>query len=291
MEILNHHVINQRMITRTKRLASLAMVVTAGTLCSYSHFRNHFFFSRNGQEEKNWFSSLIAKRFKTIKPSLSESIVNSMLRYNEHTNKIGMKKPGVVSSFETNHFRANNPLEDRHCECYLKFNESYLFGIFDGHSGWYCSESLRTRLPLYISLALLNKGLRNKFISEEIKESDIIEYLGIQSEDELANEYIPCLEEKQRQFRTGMDFFVEEINNVDKVGNDNVYETLKYSYLSLDKDITVEAIPDGICNEPIWNGLSGAVAVTAYIKDNDLYVSNTGKLIILCLTVCLSFLL
>jgi len=51
---------------------------------------------------------------------------------------------------------------------------------------------------------------------------------------------------------------------------------LKYVYLSLDRDITREAIPDGKCNESIWTGLSGAVAVSAYIKGKQLYVANTG---------------
>lgn len=280
MEILGQHVVNRSMIFRPRRIASLTMVVTAGTLCSYSHFRNQFSFksnSNNGSDEKNWFSNLMAKRFKSIKPSLSETIMNSILRYNEHTNDVDKDKRGLVTSFETNHFRANNPLEDRHCECYLKQDNSLLFGIFDGHSGWYCSESLRTRLPMYISLALMNKELRDKVVSKEIGDSEILEYLGLKSEDELENEEIPGLEEKQERFRTGIYNFIEQMNKDEKIGKEHLIETLKYSYLSLDKDIIVEAIPDGLCNEPIWSGLSGAVAVTAYIKDNDLFVSNTGK--------------
>lgn len=276
MEILHHHVVYRRMI-RGKRLATLAMVVTsAGAFTAYSHFRNHSVFSRNGTEDKKWFSNLVSKRFKTIKTTVPEAVITSILTHNQHTNKLNETRPGIVSSFETNHFKANNPLEDRHCECVLNFNQSYLFGVFDGHSGWHCSESLRTRLPLYVSLGLMNKELRRKFVSKELKENDVFEYVGLHSEDELENDHMPCLEDKQKAFRTGTNFFVEELDKVEQMGSEYVNETLKYSFLSLDKDIVVEAIPDGVCNDPIWSGLSGAVAITAYIKDNDIYISNTG---------------
>lgn len=280
MDQLLSRSLDQAMKVRTKRILLVTMVATsASTLCSYTHFRNHSFFSRNGSDEKNWFSNLVAKRFKSIKsPSLPETTINQMLRANEHaTNSLNKQMPGIVSGFETNHYRANRELEDRHCECRLNFNNSYLFGVFDGHSGRHCSESLKTRLPVYMSLALMNKELRKKFTDKELTEKDVLEYLGLRSPDEYDNEPIPGLEEKQQRFMTGVNFLVDSLDGNEKLGNEeHVEETIQHTYLTLDKDIAMEAIPDGICNEPIWAGLSGAVAITAYIKDKDLYVSNTG---------------
>lgn len=279
MDLHHYLAVHQSMKHRNKRLLIVTTMVatSASTLCSYTHFRNHSFFSRNGSEEKNWFSNLVAKRFKSIKGStLPDTTVNTLLRANEHTTTGLPKSSGIVSGFETNHYRANRELEDRHCECQLNFNKSYLFGVFDGHSGRHCSESLKTRLPLYVSLGLMSKEQRNKFLTKELNENDLLEYMGLRSVDELDNEPLPCLPEKQKQLRTGTDFLIDHMNSNTELGSDNVEETLQHSYLSLDKDLVMEAIPDGVCNEAIWSGLSGAVAITAYIKDNDLYISNTG---------------
>jgi len=289
-----HH----RMIIRNKRLLAFTMVATsAGTLCSYTHFRNHSFFSHNKHStanatpaatvvgktatEKNWFANLIAKRFKSIKQanSLPETTISALLRTNEHSTKDVCKSsetPSAVSGFETNHYRANRELEDRHCECRFNFNDSFMFGVFDGHSGRHCSETLRTRLPLYMSLSLMDKQLRKKFLAKELPSDDIYKHIGVRGKDEFENEAIPGLEEKQERFETGPNALIEGLKLKEGLGSDNVAETLQHTYLTLDKDIAVEAIPDGICNQPIWSGLSGAVAISAYVKDKDLYVSNTG---------------
>ena len=279
MDVRHTHLLQKTMKIRTKRLLIATMVATsASTLCSYTHFRNHSFFSKNGSNEKNWFSSLVAKRFKSIKaPTLPEATVNTLLRANEHATTNIPKSHGPVSRFETNHYRANPELEDRHCECRINNDKGYLFGVFDGHSGRHCSESLRTRLPLYISLGLMNKVMRDKFVAGEISEGEVVEYLGLRSDDEIDNEPVPCLAEKQKRFKTGTDYLVEHLNEHLEVGSENVEEALQRSYLTLDKDIVTEAIPDGECNEPVWSGLSGAVAITAYIKDDDLYVGNAGN--------------
>lgn len=259
----------------TRCWVAVAATTTTGLLCSHQNVRNYFtsfpVLEAKPPEDTSWISKLLTKKDSDLKPSLSPEYISSLLLKQEFT---AVTNTGNVSWFETNHYNANSPIEDRHCECYLQRNDAYFFGIFDGHSGWHCSESLRLRLPLYVSLAMMNETNRQLFISKKIQEDELVRYLGNPDDDCPSFTLPDSFPEKQELLKSGVTHFAEKANNmVPKLSPGDV---LKYTFLSMDRDITKEAIPSGKCNEAIWTGLAGAVAIGAYIQNKDLYVANTG---------------
>lgn len=51
-------------------------------------------------------------------------------------------------------FQANRPIEDRHIEARLPGTDKYLFGVFDGHAGCACAQTLKERLFQYIAISM-----------------------------------------------------------------------------------------------------------------------------------------
>lgn len=251
---------------------------TTGILYNSDHARTYFttfpplLKASKPSEDNSWFSNLLSRKGSNTKPSMSPESISTLLSTQQFSRPTQI---GVVSWFETNHYSANVPIEDRHCECYLQKNDALFFGMFDGHGGWHCSESLRTRLPVYVSLALMNEESRKQVLGNTIKTSDLVEYLGNPNDDCVSFKLPYTFEEKQKSIKSGQNYFAERAN--DMAPKMSKGDALKYAYLSLDRDITREAIPDGKCNEAIWTGLSGAVTVGAYIENENLYIANTGK--------------
>jgi len=282
MEILCSQLYKNIMLARGSKYLSTAAIAALGVGCWqerkwFTTQRN--LYAKDGDEGESWYSKLIAQT-STERISMSDEHMTSKLKRQEYSHEIDQKN-GSVTWFETNHYNANNPIEDRHCECLLDGDNSYFFGIFDGHSGWHCSESLRLRLPLYISLAMTCEDTRKKFISGDLLPSDLVKYLGNPNDDCLSFKMPPTFKEKQADIKSGPLPFTEKSTKL--VPGLDIADILKYTYLSLDRDISRESIPDGKCNEAIWTGLSGAVAVSAFIKGTQLYVANTGMFNHVCL--------
>jgi len=246
-----------------------AAIATTGVLYS-THDTNQRLYATNSSD--SWFSNLFQNNENVDKTSATSNIIKQSMKEQEYTKTVTYPTP--VSWFETNHYNANNPIEDRHCECYLKHNNAFFFGIFDGHSGWHCSESLRTRLPYYVSLALMKESDRSNVTSTSEVSSSVIDYLSNPDDDCLSFKSPEGFKDKQKRLGSGLLNFAQACSSF--VKENTISEILKYTYLSLDRDIAKEAIPDGICNEPIWAGISGAVAIGVLIQNNDIYVASTG---------------
>ncbi|XP_066932300.1 pyruvate dehydrogenase [acetyl-transferring]-phosphatase 2, mitochondrial-like [Clytia hemisphaerica] len=276
MEILCRRVVQlptSIMLSRGTRLIPFAAAAVVGV----SYWKDCRFFQTyqrlNADEGgESWYSKLISSTSQQ-KDTLSDEHITQKLKRQEYSHTM-KQVDSCVNWFETNHYNANNPIEDRHCECVFDIDNEYFFGIYDGHSGWHCSESLRLRLPVYTTLAMTSNETRQKFLSGELLPSDLVKYLGNPNDDCLSFKMPPTFKEKQEAIKSGTRYFSEKSNEV--MENLTIEEALKYTYLSLDRDITRESIPDGLCNEAIWTGLSGAVAVSAYLKGRMLYVANTG---------------
>jgi len=263
-----------------KKLALAAVAAALGSIYTIDYTKKFFFKTlfagdSNDRKTKSWFQNLfISKSSNDSKVSsslLSKSQIDSILRKYEYTWKRGNDE-GPVAWFETNHIQANNPIEDRHSECYLQLNKAFFFGVYDGHSGWYCSETLRKRLPTYVSVALMPPDCRDDWIKGNIA-TGAIRYLSSSSEDCPTFEFPEDFHDKQRRIKTGDAVFA------DKIGKDlqlESSESLRLAYLHMDNDISKEAVPDGIFNESLLAGISGAVAVGAYVKGNEILVGSTG---------------
>ncbi|RUS25889.1 phosphatase 2C-like domain-containing protein [Jimgerdemannia flammicorona] len=58
--------------------------------------------------------------------------------------------------YDINAVASNNPIEDDHSEYMVKGNgrDQMLFGVYDGHSGWNCSQKVAKELALYAAKSL-----------------------------------------------------------------------------------------------------------------------------------------
>lgn len=63
-----------------------------------------------------------------------------------------------VSEYHTGKLSSNQPMEDRNIEYVIseqpsgksEKNPTYFFGVYDGHSGWHCAQSVRDFLGIYV---------------------------------------------------------------------------------------------------------------------------------------------
>ncbi|XP_028403718.1 pyruvate dehydrogenase [acetyl-transferring]-phosphatase 1, mitochondrial-like [Dendronephthya gigantea] len=186
-------------------------------------------------------------------PQTSRKLPHVEIRRNE---KFIPVNSGVVSHYESNNLPSNDPMEDRNGE--YRVSDGLIFGVFDGHSGWQCAEEVMNRLPYYTALSLQSENVLDKTFSRVnhldknlASSKNVKDILGPKAH-----------------------IFLETVNSV----NQTVEQQLKNAYTLLDEDIVYEALPEvnGYDNEKIMKGLSGACALTAYIHNNDLYVSNSG---------------
>lgn len=195
-------------------------------------------------------------------PKESRKLPHVEIRRNEKLVPVNID---VVSHYESNHLASNDPIEDRNAE--YRVLDGLLFSVFDGHSGWQCAEEVMNRLPFYVAVSLASEhGYGIAELSElERTLSDVTQLGGTQC---AIKDYKDILGPKTQDFIRKGTF-----------KNGSVEHQLIRAYALLDNDIVHEALPDvnGYDNTNIMKGLSGACAITAYIKGKDLFVSNAGK--------------
>ena len=205
---------------------------------------------------------------KEEEPVLPVEVMNEILSKDQFSKDF---RKGIVTRFETNQFAANQPIEDRHIECHFPTNDSYMFGIFDGHSGFHCSETIRQRLSQYLSCAL-SKANNNVLDCNTAKSYKII---GKEHDDNPVITLPEDFSKKQERLGTGPDGFCKFLNNSKQDYSHD--ELLKLSFLSLDRDICMEAIPDDGGDESLLIGLAGSCAILSIIEKDHLYVASTGE--------------
>lgn len=216
-----------------------------------------------------WWKKILGHYQQEEEPSLPAEVMREITGKEEFSKHIGK---GVVSRFETNHISANSPIEDRHVECYFPDTEAMFFGIFDGHSGFHCSESLKRRLPIYVSAAV--SKLHGKPLNhlELARKMDILSKFD--EDSPLIN--LPAnFAEKQNRLGTGVSWFCKYISS-DICMSKTPEELLKLAFVTLDRDICKEAIPEEVADESLLAGLSGSCAMASFIKGHDMYFANTG---------------
>lgn len=219
------------------------------------------------------------------KPPLSPNEASNILRGNEKRININC---GVISYFETCSLASNNPSEDRNIECQLLKSNGSFFGVFDGHGGWHCAQTVRTRLPLYVALSLLPKSdlvALQKGNEVEVNPEEFLKVFGGEkvsnvSEESTSKSTGYTLSQKQDVFHTGPKYLVKNLNEK-TCEVSGVPDSLSIAFTQLDDDICTEAIPVKVLDDAFLTGASGSCAVTAYVEGQHLYVSNTGEIGIL----------
>ncbi|XP_060076390.1 pyruvate dehydrogenase [acetyl-transferring]-phosphatase 1, mitochondrial-like [Ylistrum balloti] len=201
-------------------------------------------------------------------PKLSPQQVNAYIRLNEQS-IIG---EGAVKSFDCNRLPANNPIEDRDASAKLKNSKTgqYLFGVFDGHGGDFCSQAVCERLYNYISVTM--------------SPPEVLDVVRKANYD--INTLVDWLHGPQRIFTDVMDSvykaklakLASEILSLSE--ETTIKENLISAFNSLDHDLMSEAAPTTLNRELQFNSMhmafQGSCACVAMLDDTDLYIANTG---------------
>ena len=176
-------------------------------------------------------------------------------------------KSDTIHSFQTGHFPANRPTEDRHVEARLLPSGAYLFAVFDGHSGWQCAQQLEERLPRYVSAALANRSELKR-----LNPSHSDQWASVLTKDEarLGPEGGSSAAARQEQERSFERYYERRCMS----SEDNVEESLKKAFVDLDDSLSQEAQAGN--DGALEYVSSGAVGLAAVIHDGEIIVANTG---------------
>lgn len=219
---------------------------------------------------------------------LSPAEASRILRANESTVDLESKCP--VKYYDVNYLGANNPPEDRQAQAKFLSSDYYLFGVFDGHGGHYCSDTISQRLFDYIALNLLTtKQLEDKLkwnTNETSKTSGGSSYpLWFAFQSPYSDLRSAKLKELHKQSLT---LYAEELLKErimeESIGNEiefNIEKILTNAFLKLDHDLTVEALPNAangtqLDKETMDIAMSGSCACVAFLNGKNLYVANSG---------------
>jgi pyruvate dehydrogenase phosphatase len=206
---------------------------------------------------------------------LSPAEANRILRKNESTIDLESKCP--IKYYEVNYLGANNPAEDRQAQSKCLANDCYLFGVFDGHGGYKCSDTVSQRLFDYIALNLLTP----KQLEEKIKWNAENKNYPLWFAYYSPYEDLRTMKMKEIH-QNSLNHYAEELLTMNMLENNeplNMEQILTNSFLKLDRDIIIEALPapgHPIDTDMLDTAISGSCATVALLKGKDLYVGNCG---------------
>jgi pyruvate dehydrogenase phosphatase len=201
-------------------------------------------------------------------PRLTPRQVSSILNINQ----VSVEAGGPIRNFEVNKLPANKPTEDRDAVARLKNYEKYkyLFGVYDGHAGYACSQALSERLFNYISASMSQQETLKEIANENSDLDKIVDWFPYQPQ------YFN--QDLDKLYKQSLAKFAKE--SLANFEDCSVEEHLRHAFIRLDHDIMSEGLPFGhsigLNEQALGNGLSGSCACVAYVDETDLYVANTG---------------
>lgn len=257
--------------------------------CNYSTQQCPSFSSRiNGKHHtktsprKPHLSSLITRRFSTRQDldfQLSQVQINSILRSNEQSVTVPeFDGRGLCSvrKFESNQLAANSPNEDRRSAVTCLQSKGMLFGVFDGHGGWTCAQTVSERLLYYVAVAMMPKHSLEELercVEQGRAVPPILQWYKHHSDynyRESASLYIEHLRV----------FWQELLQSEDDDKGLNPPDALDLAFRRLDADISLEA------QLPLSNSLmkstaiqvafAGSTACVAHVGPDEIHVANAG---------------
>ncbi|XP_072024691.1 pyruvate dehydrogenase [acetyl-transferring]-phosphatase 1, mitochondrial-like [Amphiura filiformis] len=212
---------------------------------------------------RNWFGHA----------RLTPEQVSEILRKNEFAQTI-KKQDGSYLNFVSNQVASNNPIEDRRAKAKSHLSDAMLFGVFDGHRGPACAQSISERLFNYIAAELLPYQdllqAQRLFDSGELRE--MVEWYHH------PNDYTS--QDRAYTYQKSLHRYLQDNLSVDShEGEADIAEDLITAFERLDKDLSMEALTPSsavMYDEAIHTVFSGACACIAYIDGSDLYIANAG---------------
>ncbi|CAF2842266.1 unnamed protein product [Rotaria sp. Silwood2] len=223
---------------------------------------------------------------------LSSQEASGILR--AHEASIDLEANCPVKYYEVNYLGANNPPEDRQAQARIQSPDSnmYLFGVFDGHGGPWCSDVVGQRLFEYISVTLHPPNDLQR-IMQEGKRLISSHPTHVHSHDKTSLNTIASLllHSYYNPYKDTRNSKIKEIHQVNllkhiedlytTIDHDNmdIATALESAFIKLDRDICAEAIPmdtQHVDEDLLQICTAGSCACVALVKDDDLYIANCG---------------
>lgn len=209
-------------------------------------------------------------------PTLSPSEVTALLSQNESTAEANLYGFDVVRAFDSNQLAANNNIEDRRAVARLIDSGELLFGVFDGHGGRECAQTVSERLFEYIALCLLqNEKLSNYYrLLKDTKRKDFLKRYDFK------NSYVD-VHMNLIYFESLLKFVEERLvhTTTDNICNVNtVTKRIQIAFCGLDDDISREAkqVTGAQKEYAVKTALSGSCSCIALIRGQEVIISNIG---------------
>ncbi|XP_062997127.1 pyruvate dehydrogenase [acetyl-transferring]-phosphatase 2, mitochondrial [Elgaria multicarinata webbii] len=209
---------------------------------------------------------------------LTPSQINDILQASELSHTVPEfdgKNLSPVLKFESNHLAANTPIEDRRSAATCLQTRGMMFGVFDGHAGYACAQSISERLFFYIAVSLLSQQTLEEIEAAMESMKPVLPILqwhkhpSDSSFQEVASLYL-------EQLRV----YWQDLLNMDVELGLTLKDALIYAFKRLDSDISLEVQAPSenelIRNIALQVAFSGATACVAHIDNVDLHVANTG---------------
>ncbi|XP_070686270.1 pyruvate dehydrogenase [acetyl-transferring]-phosphatase 2, mitochondrial isoform X2 [Pempheris klunzingeri] len=210
---------------------------------------------------------------------LSQVQINSILRSNEQTVSVPEfdgRGLSAVRKFESNQLAANTPNEDRRSAATCLQSKGMLFGVFDGHGGWACAQTVSERLLYYAAVAMMPKqGLEEleKCMEHSRPVPPILQWYKHHADfnyRESASLYIDHLRV----------FWQELVDSEEHGDGMSPPDALDRAFKRLDADISLEAqVPlsnDLMKSTAIQVAFAGCTACVAHVGTEGIHVANAG---------------
>ncbi|XP_078527157.1 pyruvate dehydrogenase [acetyl-transferring]-phosphatase 2, mitochondrial isoform X2 [Lissotriton helveticus] len=213
-----------------------------------------------------------------ISLSFAPSHINHILRANEFSHKIpdfDGKNSNSILKFESNQLAANTPNEDRRSAAMCLQTKGLMFGVFDGHAGFACAQSISERLFYYIAVSLMSQQVLEEieFAMEHMKP-----VLPILQWHKHRNDYF--YRGVASLYVDHLRVYWQELIDLDNQSGLSVQEALAFAFKRLDHDISLEVqVPfenEVLRNRALQIAFSGATACVAHIDNIHLHVANVG---------------
>ncbi|KAI1889903.1 hypothetical protein AGOR_G00167700 [Albula goreensis] len=212
---------------------------------------------------------------------LSSAQVSAILRANEQSVRFTESDGrglNTVLGFESNQLAANTPIEDRRSAAICLQTKGAMFGVFDGHCGYACAQTVSERLLYYAAMALMSH--RNLAEVESAVENlrpvpPLLQWYKHHNDynyRESASLYV----ENLRVFWQEL-LACEESLHPEGMGP---WDALDLAFRRLDADISLEAqVPlesDLMRSMALRAAFAGSTACVAHVDSEGIHVANAG---------------
>lgn len=185
--------------------------------------------------------------------------------------------------------------EDRQAQARIRSPDSnmYLFGVFDGHGGPWCSDVVGQRLFEYIAVTLHPPNDLQRILNEAKKIISLTHSSHSHSHEKSSANSITSLllHSYYNAYKDTRNSKIKELHQSNllkhiedaytMIDNDHtdIVAALEHAFEKLDRDICAEAIPIGttqVDEDLLQICTAGSCACVALVKDTDLYIANSG---------------